>query len=252
MTILDHPLVSERYFFPRKEGLQDPCWVELADCRLACWRSPPRPGAVTLLYFHGNGELVSDYLPAMAEALLALDVELVLVEYRGYGLSTGTPSLCAMLDDGVEVMRALALDPRRTVAFGRSVGSIYAIHTVSRLPRMAGLVIESGIADPYERVLMRTSAEELGVAPERLQAEARRWLDHQAKLGCFQGPTLVMHTRFDGLVEVDNAVRLHRWAPEPKELLLFERGTHNSIFAWNQRAYLDKLAEFIGRLSLPA
>ena len=186
--------------------------------------------------------------PSTKKILLELGVDLVLVEYRGYGRSTGRPSLCAMLDDGVEVMRALGLDPGRTVAFGRSVGSIYAIHTVSRLPQMAGLVIESGIADPYERVLMRTSPAELGVAPDRLRAEARRWLDHRSKLEGFGGPTLLMHTRFDGLVEVDNAERLHRWAPEPKELLIFERGDHNSIFVWNQQAYMDKLAAFIGGL----
>ncbi len=247
MTILDHPLVSERYFFPRREALQDACWVELPDCNLACWRSPPRPGALTLLYFHGNGELVSDYLPEIAEALLALGVDLVLVEYRGYGLSTGKPSLCGMLGDGAQVVQALGLDPERTVAFGRSVGSIYAIHTVSLLPQLAGLVIESGIADPTERVLMRVDPAELGVSTEQLLEQGSRWLDHETKLASFQGPTLIMHTRFDGLVEVDNALRLHEWAPEPKELLIFPRGTHNSILAWNWQAYMDKLAEFLAR-----
>ena len=60
-TILDHPLVSSRYFFPRCEAFPQPYWVDAVDgSRLACAYHVVNPAAKTVIYFHGNGEVVAD------------------------------------------------------------------------------------------------------------------------------------------------------------------------------------------------
>jgi hypothetical protein len=54
-----------------------------------------------------------------------------------------------------------------------------------------------------------------------------------------------MHTRNDDLVSVSHAERLHAWANEPKELLVFERGDHNTILSVNQEACFAAVGVFV-------
>ncbi len=35
-SLLDHPLISQRYFFPRTGDFPDPFWIECEGARLAC------------------------------------------------------------------------------------------------------------------------------------------------------------------------------------------------------------------------
>ena len=59
--ILDSPLLSERYFFPRRAAVPNPFWVECDGARLSCHRDARHVGGYTFLHFHGNGEIVTDY-----------------------------------------------------------------------------------------------------------------------------------------------------------------------------------------------
>jgi pimeloyl-ACP methyl ester carboxylesterase len=247
-SILDHPLISDRYFFPRREGLLDPFMVDSGGVQLACCHYAPHPDAKTIVYFHGNGEVVADCVEFFAEPFTRLGLNVFFAEYRGYGMSTGQPSLAAMLDDVPRIIRALDIPQNRVVLFGRSVGSIYALHATSHFPNVAGLVIESGVADPLERLLLRVAPEELGVTRERLQSEVDALLNHRKLLEGFRRPALFMHTRHDGLIDVSHADRNHDWAGGPKKLVVFERGDHNMIFTANMKAYLKELQEFVESL----
>lgn len=245
--LLDHPLITQRYFFPRPSTLADPTWVDAGDVRLACHLHQVKSAAPTLVLFPGNGEIVDDYLGDFVELIGRMGCNTFLVGYRGYGRSQGQPQLGRMLTDVECIVRA-AGDPRRLIFFGRSVGSIFAIEAVARFPEAAGLVLESGVADVQERLLLRVAAEELGASPEALAWAIRERLDHRRKLARFPGPVLVMHTRHDGLVDVSHGERLHRWAAGKKEMRIFPRGDHNSIMAVNAREYFDLLERFIGEL----
>jgi hypothetical protein len=249
-SILDHPLISARYFFPRREGLPGPFMVECGggDVRLACYHHVVRPGAKTLVYFHGNGEVVADCVATLAQPFAALGLNSFFAEYRGYGLSGGVPALGAMLDDVPSIIQALGVPEKDLVLFGRSVGSIYAIHATAHFPKVAGLVIESGVADPLERLLLRIRPEELGVTMEALEEEATKRLNHRQLLSDFKRPSLFLHSRHDDLVPFDNAERLHAWAGGPKSLEVFERGDHNSILLVNFATYMSKVKEFVDSL----
>ena len=147
-----------------------------------------------------------------------------------------------------DIAEATGVAPERLVVFARSVGSIYGIELASRLP-VAGLVIESGIADVLQRVTMRASARELGVDAQTLIAEAKRLFDHHAKLQAFKGPLLVLHAEHDNLVRVAHAEQNHAWSgSEDKTLLVLPRGDHNSIMFANLKAYGQALQEFLARV----
>jgi hypothetical protein len=138
-SILDHPTLSRRYFSPRREAPPDIFWIECEEARLACAYVAPHPGALTLVHFHGNGEVVADYIPELAADLTALGVNVLFVEYRGYGASSGEPGLARILDDVPAIVKALPVSPSQLVGFGRSLGSLYAIEKVHSFQESAGI-----------------------------------------------------------------------------------------------------------------
>lgn len=248
-TILDHPLVSSRYFFPRCEAFPQPYWVDAVDgSRLACAYHVVNPAAKTVIYFHGNGEVVADYLPSFPDWLGQAGYNVLLAEYRGYGMSTGRPALAGMLDDVSAIIRSLGLPERYIVLFGRSLGSLYAVHGVFRHPQIAGLILESGVANIAERFFLRVQPEELGMPQTAILDELQRHFDYAAKLSGFQGQTLVLHTRHDELVHVHHAELLYATAPEPKTLHIFDQGGHNDIFYRNRQAYMQLVETFLAAL----
>ena len=242
--LLDHPLIARRYFFPRRDPPRARLDVDVGDAVLACALHRADPDGHTVVHFHGNGEVVADWQGAFEDAVGRMGWDLLLAEYRGYGGSTGEPLLGRMLDDVGPVLRA-AGPPGRLVVFGRSVGSLFALEAVARLPGVAGLILESAIANPLERLSLRVDPRELGVSPAAFEAAVAGRLDHRARMGGYRGPVLVLHARHDGLVEVSHAERLASWAGGPARLLVFDRGDHNSILAENAEAYLEAVAEFL-------
>ena len=198
-----------------------------------------------MVHFHGNGEVVADWQDGFPEVIGRMGWDLLLAEYRGYGASSGRPQLGRMLDDVLAVLAA-AGPPETLVVFGRSVGSLFALEAVARCPAIAGLVLESAIADPLERLLLRVTPRELGVDAATFEAAVAARLDHRAKLAGYRGPVLVMHTLHDGLVDASHAERLAAWAGGPVTLRVFDDGDHNSILFENQEAYFGLVGEFLG------
>ncbi len=249
--ILDHPIIGERYFFPRPDPIDRPFWVDAGAARLACHYAASPVGDLTFVHFHGNGEVVADYLPDYVDAILMLGLNVCMVEYRGYGASTGVPALGAMLDDADAVIDALGVPAARLIVYGRSVGSLYALELASRHPEIAGLVLESSIADLHERLLLRVTPDELGVTDRALAAEIAERFDHRAKLAGYRGPLLVMHAVDDDLVDPAHGQRHFQWAgsaEDDKQLVLFDYGGHNALIAANWPRYLGTLEEFVTRV----
>lgn len=244
MTIADHDIITQRYFFPRRTPPAHPTVVDAREADLACY-SEDAGSEKTVVHFHGNGEVVADYAGGLSVDFTEMGANAFFAEYRGYGGSTGTPRLGAMLDDVEPVRQAVDVDDDQIVVFGRSIGSIYAIEFAARYPDIGGLVLESGIADVLERILLRASPEELGTTREEMEREFGELFDHEAKLGDYPGPALVLHTENDHLVDKSHGERLAAWAGADAKLVMFERGDHNSIFHVNRDAYLAEVAEFL-------
>lgn len=242
---LDHPELSARYFYPWPNRFDDPFYVHGNGFRLGCRYLRQDEKLPTVIHFHGNGETVSDYLGEFEQRLTGLGVNLLLAEYRGYGMSSGEPALAAMLDDVELIVKASGVPPEKLIFFGRSLGSLYAVHGAKLYPQATGLVIESGLADPLERILARIEPRHVGATLDQLQQATSELLHQQDKIAAFTGHVLIMHTRNDDLVSVSHAERLHAWANQPKELVVFERGDHNTILAVNRDAYFQALDRHI-------
>lgn len=246
--LLDHPLISQRYFFPRRGSFNDPQWIDCGTARLACSYHELSPKARTLVHFHGNGEIVDDWQGDFVHLIQQLGCNCFLAEFRGYGQSSGEPQLGQMLEDVVATIKALDRGEEDLIFFGRSVGSIFAIEAAAQFPAAAGLILESGVADVLERLLLRVDPAELGVSETEFRQVVARRLDHHSKMAAYSGPALIMHTQHDGLVDVSHAQRLHDWAAGKKTLKIFSQGDHNSIMFANAREYFSLIRQFINEL----
>jgi pimeloyl-ACP methyl ester carboxylesterase len=247
-ALLDHPLISKRYFFPRVVPLADPYWVECSGARLACAYHEISPGAKTLVHFHGNGEVVADYLDGFPQLIGEMGCNCLLSEFRGYGGSTGQPLLGHMLEDVASIINSLDLPVEKIVLFGRSVGSLFAIRAAGLFPEVAGLILESAIADPLERLLLRIHPREIGTTREGLVRAVDEMINVRRYLKAFHKPALVLHTRHDGLIDPSHAERLANWCSGPTRLHIFAHGSHNDIMFVNGPHYFSLLREFLESL----
>jgi len=248
-SLFDHPVVTQRYFFPRAEAPREVHWLRTQNAQLACRLAMhPQPGAPLVVHFHGNGEVVADY-ESHIRWFHDAGASVLFFEYRGYGASTGVPEMAAMLDDVQELKDLLPCPLDDIIVFGRSVGSIYAVEMASTFRQVKGLVLESAVASPMARVMLRAHPGELGATMEELEGEAARLFDHQAKMGRVKCPTLLLHAEHDSLVPVDNAVQLHAWCGSArKELVRLPAGDHNSIMGANLQRYTAAFVDFVDGL----
>lgn len=120
------------------------------------------PEARLVIYMHGtSGTLASGLRPESYRALYALapnNIHILTFDYRGYGLSTGSPTEQGLIADAAAVFKWATtianIPPERIVIFGQSMGSAVSIALVNHLATerrppvsCAGLVITSSFSD---------------------------------------------------------------------------------------------------------
>ena len=106
-------------------------WVESQGERIKVW-AVERPGPRALLYFGGNAEDVAGNIELFAEAFP--DRSLFLVNYRGYGGSTGRPSEAGLVKDALAVFDHVKRRHADVSVMGRSLGSGVAVQLASQRP----------------------------------------------------------------------------------------------------------------------
>ena len=242
-NIFDHPLISERYFFPRYVSFNNPYLIKSQGNILACYYKKEENATHTIVHFHGNSEVSADYIHS---PLNSLPCNILYVEYAGFGASSKVrPKLLSMLKDIDAIIATLNLPVDKLIFFGRSIGSIYAINAAACYPNAAGLIIESGIGDIVEQELFCISPDELNVPWYAMMHYKNLYFNHPSKLQYFQGKTLILHAQHDSIVNIDNARLLYSWAQKPKSLHIFKRGDHNNILEVNKKEYLAIVSKFI-------
>ncbi len=247
-SILEDRTVSKRFLFPREKHFADPFMIESSRIMLSCYKQERFKNAKMLVVFHASNEIVEDYTESFAHEIEKMGVNLLIAEYPGYSMSTGTPSLINIIEVIPAIIKNCGTSLKNLVVFGRSLGTAYAIDAVSQFPEIKGLIIESGIADFYERLDRRVSADDVDSTAEVLKKEVLKYFDIENKLKSYKGNTLIMHTRDDRIIDAKHALQNFEWANEPKELKLFEAGDHSDIQFLNKREYFDTIREFIERL----
>lgn len=214
--------------------------------RLHGWYVPAEGARRTLLFFHGNAGNISHRLDSLID-FHALGVNVLMLDYRGYGRSEGAPTERGTYEDALTAWRHLVEErgtpPGQIVLHGRSLGGAVAAWLASRRPA-GGLILESSF-----RSLPELAAELYPWLPARRLA--RLDYDTEARLAEVAVPVLIIHARADEIVPFEHGRALYAAAPEPSTFLALE-GDHNSGYRLSSDAYLAGLEAFLESLDAGA
>lgn len=230
-------LPIEPVTFTAEDGVRLSAWVIRGRSSEAPW----------LLVCHGNGGNISDPgRPQHYAGLRAVGLNLLAFDYRGYGLSEGSPSERGLYRDVEAAYRylrdSLGVPPERIILFGHSLGSAVAVELARRVPA-AGLILDGALTSVTDR------AQELyPVVPVRWLAASR--YDSRAKIGELRLPKLFLHAERDEVIPIDHGRRLYAAAPEPKRFVALAGG-HNDAFDADSAAYFGAIERFVVELGTP-
>lgn len=207
--------------------------------RLHGWFVPgPRPEAPVLLFLHGNAGNIGHRLHSLRQ-FHELGLAVLIIDYRGYGRSTGRPHEEGTYLDARaawdHLVEARGVAPERVVVFGRSLGAAVAADLANRVDAGA-VILESAF----------TSAADLGAhhypwLPVRLLL--RHEYDTLQRVGAIRSPLLIAHSRDDELVPFSDAERLQKAAGDAR--LLPMQGGHNDGFRVSAEGYRKGMARFL-------
>ncbi len=208
--------------------------------------------APVILYFHGNGEIVSDY-DDLGPIYSGLGINFLPVDYRGYGRSTGSPTITGMMNDchAVYVYVKQWLKERDytgpIIVMGRSLGSASALELAANYEgEIDGLIIESGFANiiPLLRLV--------GVDAKRLGIGEKDDVGNIEKIRNFQKHLLIIHAEYDHIIPFTDGQALFNACPSSKKRFLkIPRANHNTIFAMGMDDYMKavkRLADDVLRI----
>ena len=250
-TLLDRPEISGMMFYPRWDwyppppGATDHSVPVDVGVQVVCRFYPHDKGSPSILFFHGNGEVVCDYDDS-GPIYNRFGLNLFVADYRDYGSSTGQPSFSTMIADSRLVFHffreLLAKEgySDQLYVMGRSMGATSALELAAHYPdQLRGLILESGAGTGGWSRWIRPNEDP---APwEELQ---RR---HLEKLGSIKLPLLTIHGERDELISVERALELRELvSSERKELLVIPNAGHNDIFFVGMQQYLEAVRAFAG------
>jgi alpha-beta hydrolase superfamily lysophospholipase len=249
---LDHPAVLRVLFHPRRElgfGTNStrvqPVSVEVEPGISVGGRLyAAGDSAPAILYFHGNGEIAADY-DDIAPMYTKMGLTLLVMDYRGYGRSDGTPTGSNLLTDAVAIFEATGeilaehgLNPTQVYVMGRSLGSASAIEVASHADnRLAGLIVESGFADTFALVAR------LG-GPAIQADDAEQGFGNASKIGQITIPTLIIHGKADYLIPASDGQTLYDGCTAPdKQLVLIPGAGHNDLMWVGMEQYFGVIGQ---------
>lgn len=257
-SVLDRPEVLNYLFYPRQEQFRAPAQENRVDVLIPveedivigssfhlAGKSNPN-----ILFFHGNGEIVADY-DDLAPIYLNLGINLFAADYRGYGRSSGNPSVTGMMGDCHIIFDYILNWMKENdhtgplVVMGRSLGSASALELANYYKdRIDGLVIESGFAYllPLLR-LMGINVGALGISEE----DGCRNLE---KIGTYDKPTLVIHAEYDHIIPFsDGQALFDASTASEKKMIKIEGANHNDILFRGFRIYLQGIHDLMTTVS---
>lgn len=250
-SLLDEAGVAGTMFYPRPdphpapEGASDLLIEVEPGVAVAARFYAFDPALPTILYFHGNGEIASDH-DTLAPLYRQAGANLFVAEFRGYGRSTGTPTLAHLVSDAHPIahffhehLDGAGFADRRFV-MGRSLGTHPALEVAAHAPdRMRGLIVESGAAG-LRRMLQRFGFDAEAGAGADLAAA------HEAKIRSIHLPLLLIHGEWDELIPLEHAIELYEMlAHVERQSLVIPGAGHNDLMWVGLESYFEMIRRFV-------
>ncbi|MDY6892362.1 MAG: alpha/beta hydrolase [Chloroflexota bacterium] len=249
----DQPQILAFIFHPRQDwstpppGAIDYSVPVEEDVSISCRFYPLDESAPSILYFHGNGEVVYDY-DEIAMLYNGIGVNLFVADYRGYGQSGGTPSFSNTASDAHGIFNFYR-DTLRSSGYtgplyimGRSLGSFSAIELAWSYPQdWQGLIIESGFTNVGRLVNYLSFFPSPGLSEELENSSMER-------IRSITMPILIIHGDYDTVIPYEQALLLFQHVgSEDRRLLTIPGAGHNDLFMRGLNEYFSAIKDFTAR-----
>ena len=253
-SIIDSQVVSDIVFYPESRKIPENLepWIKVLkfdveeNITLGGYMYEKEKDVPTILLFHGNGELAEHY-KSIAPMYFDCNVNLAVIDFRGYGFSTGKPYFSSLLKDALPVYQKFEewISKNKFLQsffiMGRSLGSACAAEIGSHNPtHVKGIIFESGFASVYNMMtgLFRVSSPNL--TPGSLIKYS-----NETRVRKFKKPTLIIHGTADFIVPFKEGQILFNNLPEiSKKFIPIQGAGHNNILMF-QDLYFNSVREFV-------
>ena len=259
LSFLDHPELIRYIFYPRRHqgAVRESSDTYSLSISIEeginivgrFYRTNEYKFAPTILYFHGNGEIATDY-DFIGPTYQQMGINLFVVDYRGYGQSDGSPSFSSMIKDAhviYQKFRTYLLENQflgPLSVMGRSLGSASAIElAVHYQNQLACLIIESGFAHTYK--LLRRLGISSTLPPEKEGIASNLPFIRKVKI-----PSLFIHGENDMIIPLGDGVALHKNVSSVnKNILIVPRAGHNDLLLLGPDDYMEAIRKIISETS---
>jgi fermentation-respiration switch protein FrsA (DUF1100 family) len=254
LCVLLYLFQSHFIYFPSKTLLLTPEYsgMQFEDVSLLTednvtlhgWYIPRPEASQTLLFFHGNAGNIADRLDSL-KVFHDLGLSILIIDYRGYGLSEGKTSEAGTYRDAEAAWNYLLeqkkLSAEDIVIFGRSLGGAVATW-LAQQQQPAALILESTFTSVKDMAA--------GIYPFLPVSWLSRFhyasIDRIERINC---PIMIIHSPDDELVPYRMAEQLYQQAKTPKSFFRLNGG-HNDGFLSSQPHYSEALGQFIQQQSV--
>jgi uncharacterized protein len=208
------------------------------------WWLPNPKATKTILYLHGIGLNIGSNIN-QAKQLYDQGFSVLLIDYRGYGQSSGPfPSEARIYEDTEAAWNYLTqtrqIQPAKIVLYGHSLGGAIAIDLAKRHPDAGSLIVQSSFTSMYDMALQRPYNHLL---PLNLLLHER--YNSIEKVETLKVPVLYIHGLKDETIAHRMSQALYDRSPEPKQLFLVLQGTHNNGDIFWQAGAGDVIKRFV-------
>jgi len=205
-----------------------------------------RLSETVVIWYHGNAGNIADRLDNARWFVDRFNVAVVLVDYRGYGQSTGTPSEAGLYLDGLAIydeVRRRGVGDKDVVLFGRSLGAAVAIE-VARERSARALVLEAAFSS-----VPALARSHYWFVP---RAAVRTRMDNMSKISALSLPIMILHGDRDAIVPLDHARQLQEVAGDSVRLHIIAGAGHNDTYLVGGEPYDEAWRVFLTAKAPPA
>ncbi len=220
-------------------------WLATADGHRIHAIHATREGSFAeLLFFHGNAGSLYDRADNV-DGLVRSGFNVLILDYRGFGKSDGTPTEAGLYHDAVAAYDYLTqtreVDPGRLVLFGRSLGAAVAVELGTRdsMGAVGAVIVESGFTAAGQMARLHYAW-----IPGFVINAMTHKMDSLSKVERLRAPALFVHGSDDTIVPTQMGRRLFEASGEPKEWYEIARAGHNDTWLVGGAAYYRRLADF--------
>jgi len=206
------------------------------------WYCPCDQPVAQLLILHGNAGNIT-HRAALLRWLQRANVAVFILDYRGYGKSSGAPSIDGAIMDSnaarAKFCELIDARPSDLMLLGESLGGAFAVAIAAESPPRA-LILQSTFSSLRDVAEVHYPAFASLVSPQTLNS--------LEQIRGYTGPLLQSHGENDRTIPYSLATKLFAAANEPKEFVSIPHADHNSPL---EAAYQAQFLEFITGHSNP-